>query len=93
MLETQCHAVTHMMTGKAVSRAVRGHLLVDAALNTILLADVYNVPAPRKDAVQDRICGDETNETETIDTVTTDLTDARELYMRTMSSSLSVDVC
>ena len=37
--------------------------------------------------------GDETNETEAIDTVTTDMTEARELYMRTMSSSLSVDVC
>ena len=91
MLET--HAVTHMMTGKAVSRAIRGHLSVDAALNTILLADVYNVPAPRKDAVQAGTCGDETNETETIDTVTTDLTEAKELYVRTMSSSLSVDVC
>ena len=32
--------------------------------------------------------GDETNETEAIDTVTTDVTEARELYMRTMSSSL-----
>ena len=37
--------------------------------------------------------GDETNETEAIDTVTTDMTEARELYMRNMSSSLSVDVC
>ena len=51
------------------------------------------VPAPRKDAVQGETCGDETNETEAIDTVTTDMTEARELYMRTMSSSLSVDVC
>ena len=50
-------------------------------------------PAPRKDAVQGETCGDETNETEAIDTVTTDMTDARELYVRTMSSSLSVDVC
>ena len=62
-------------------------------MNTILLADVWNVPAPRKDAVQGETCGDETNETEAIDTVTTDMTEARELYMRTMSSSLSVDVC
>ena len=51
------------------------------------------MPAPRKDAVQAETCGDETNETETMDTVTTDLTEARELYMRTMSSSLPVDVC
>ena len=58
-----------------------------------MLADVYNVPAPRKDAVQGETCGDETNETEAIDTATTDMTEARELYMRTMSSSLSVVVC
>ena len=49
--------------------------------------------SPRKDAVQGETCGDETNKTEAIDTVTTDMTEARELYMRTMSSSLSVDVC
>ena len=37
-----------MMTGMAVSRAIRGHLLVDAALSSTLLADVYNVPVPTK---------------------------------------------
>ena len=30
------NAVTHMMTGKAHERAFRGHMLVDAALNTML---------------------------------------------------------
>ena len=30
------NALRHMLTGKAISRAVRGHVLVDAALNTIL---------------------------------------------------------
>lgn len=35
------NTVGHMLSGKAVSRAVRGHLLVDAALNTKHLADVY----------------------------------------------------
>ena len=38
-----------MLSGKAVSRALRGHLLVDAALHTILLADAYNVPLPLED--------------------------------------------
>ncbi len=37
------NAVRHMLTGKAVSRAVRGQMLVDAALNTILVAKAYNV--------------------------------------------------
>ena len=88
------NTATHMMTGKAVSRAIHDHLLVDAALSSTLRADVYNVPVPTKDAVEAQTCDDETNEKETIDTVITDLTEARELYMKTMSSSLLVeDVC
>ena len=42
------NTVSHMLTGKAVSRTVRGHLLVDAALNTILVADTYNDPVLSK---------------------------------------------
>ena len=65
-----------------------------AALSSTLLADIYNVPVPTKDAVEAQTCDDETNEKETIDSVITDLTEARELYMKTMSSSLLVeDVC
>ena len=33
------NTVSHILTGKAISRAVHGHMLVDAALNTILIAD------------------------------------------------------
>ena len=88
------NTVTRMMTGKAVSRAIRGHLLVDAALSSTLLADVYNVSVPTKDAVEAQTCDDETNEKETIDSVITDLTEAKELYMKTVSSSQLVeDVC
>ena len=83
-----------MMTGKAVSRTIHGHLLVDAALSSTLLAEVYNVPEPTNDTVEAQTCDDETNEKETIDSVITDLTEARELYMKTMPSSLLVeDVC
>ena len=35
------NAVTHMMSGKAVSRAIRGHFLVDTALHAILLSKIY----------------------------------------------------
>ena len=42
------NTVTYMMTGKAVLRVNCGHLLVDAALSSTLLADVYNVPVPTK---------------------------------------------
>jgi len=34
--------ITHMMTGKAESRAVRGHMLVDSALNIFLIRDLIN---------------------------------------------------
>ncbi|KAJ8868939.1 hypothetical protein PR048_030480 [Dryococelus australis] len=37
----EIHAVLHMMSGKAISRAIRGHMLVDAALSTLLVADVF----------------------------------------------------
>jgi len=32
--------VSHMLSGKAVSRSVRGHMLADGALHTILLQDI-----------------------------------------------------
>ena len=35
-----------MVTGKAISRAIRGHMLVDAALNAMLIAMAYDSPLP-----------------------------------------------
>ena len=40
------NAVDHMMTGKAISRAVRAHLIVDAALNALLYSQALEVPVP-----------------------------------------------
>ena len=34
------NAVVHMLTGKSAARAVRAHLLVDAALNGLLLFNI-----------------------------------------------------
>jgi hypothetical protein len=34
--------ISHMLSGKAESRAVRGHMLADAALHAILLRDIVN---------------------------------------------------
>ena len=34
------NAVQHMMAGKAISRATRGHMIVDAVLSALLVADV-----------------------------------------------------
>ena len=40
------NAVTHMLSGKELARARRGHFLVDAALNIILAPDAFQVPLP-----------------------------------------------
>ncbi|GFS26848.1 hypothetical protein ElyMa_007067800 [Elysia marginata] len=37
------NTVTHMLSGKAISRAIRGHLLVDAALNAMLTAKAFGL--------------------------------------------------
>ena len=44
-------AVIHMLSGKAVSRAIRGHFLVDGALNAMLASKTFNVPLPVKSTV------------------------------------------
>lgn len=36
------NAVTHILIGKAIARAVRGHLLVDSALNAMVAAMTFN---------------------------------------------------
>ena len=40
------NAVVHMLSGKAIARAVRGHFIVDAALNALLLHSGFNAPLP-----------------------------------------------
>ena len=45
LLETiyASNSVVHMMTGKAGSRAVRGHVLVENALNAMRMASAFSV--------------------------------------------------
>ena len=38
--------VPHSLSGKAISRAIRGHLLNSAALNTLLMSKCLHVPLP-----------------------------------------------
>ena len=40
------NAVVHMLSGKAIARAVRGHFIVDSALNALILASIFYVPIP-----------------------------------------------
>ena len=44
------NAVVHMLSGKAIARAIRAHFIVDAALNALLLKSVFNAPLPEKAA-------------------------------------------
>lgn len=44
------NAVEHMLSGKAVSRALRGHLIVDAALNALLYSATLGVQVPCLDS-------------------------------------------
>ena len=45
-------SIGHMLNGKSVARAVRGHILIDSALNIILLQDILK---PFVDAVDKRL--------------------------------------
>ena len=38
------HTVPHMISGKAISRAIRGHLLVSAVLHAMIVSDIYDCP-------------------------------------------------
>ena len=40
------NTVTHILSGKAVARAVRGHLLIDSALNAMVAAKAFNTSLP-----------------------------------------------
>ena len=96
------NTVNHMLSGKAVSRALRRHLLVDAALHTILLADAYNVPLPLEDdsnkpeeETTSKGSHDDVNSVEMQvagDTVVTDLTEAKLLYGRIVASDSTMSV-
>ncbi len=37
------NAVVHMLSGKAIARAVRAHLIVDAALNALVLSNAMKL--------------------------------------------------
>ena len=41
-------AVGHILTGKALSQAIRGHILIETVLYAIILYKIYKVPIPFK---------------------------------------------
>ena len=78
-----------MLTGKTISRAACGHMLIYAALITILVAKVYHIPLHTKDtadskwntASTDSEIGDEetryTGQQQGAVDVTSDITEAK----------------
>ena len=38
------NVVPHILSGKALARAIRGHFLVDAAQNAMLVSDTFSLP-------------------------------------------------
>ena len=40
------NAVVHMLSGKAIARAVRAHFIVDAALNALMMKNGFNARLP-----------------------------------------------
>ena len=47
------NAVVHMLSGKAIARAVHTHLIVDAALIALMLRSVLNAPLPCQPEISD----------------------------------------
>jgi hypothetical protein len=58
------NTVTHILSGKAVARAIRGHLLLDTALNTVLVANIFGIKlsSPSITEVQDDDISTDTDE-------------------------------
>ena len=69
------NAVIHMLRGKAVSRAIRGHMTVNSALNALLTADCFNLnlPLPELPIESDDL---ETEEVDSTEEMSQDVFDA-----------------
>ena len=87
------NAVVHMLSGKAIARAVRAHLIVDAALNAMVLAKTFCVPLPHVTECEDNM------ETEEVESTlfhneaprNADLDGVSVLYKKLMERSMSAD--
>ena len=49
------NAVTHMLSGKAVERAIRGHFLIDAALNAMLMSKAFHIDLSAIDCLEEEL--------------------------------------
>ena len=90
------NAVVHMLSGKAISRALRGHFIVDAALNALMLKSVLNAPLPCQPEVSENEDPDLAPSDEQCADVgkSLDLDEACTLYEKLMARDISAEeVC
>ena len=66
------NTVDHILSGKAVSRAVRGHCIVDASLHSLLAAKVIGVTLPAENTDPDLFMESEDAATTSTDAATKD---------------------
>lgn len=62
------NAVVHMLSGKAVSRAVRGHFLVESTLYALILSEIYGIQIPNEENGGGKNPNDESRELQSDDT-------------------------
>lgn len=55
-------AVSHILTRKAISRAIRGHILIEAILYAIILSQIYKVPLSFKEKEREEQIREEASE-------------------------------
>ncbi|CAG2201846.1 unnamed protein product [Mytilus edulis] len=74
------NAVTHMLSGKAVARAIRGHMLVDTALHSLLVSKIFNFDFPADE-------NEEGNINVSVDDI---LSKAADVYTELLEGTLSI---
>ena len=79
-----------MLSGKAIARAVRGHFIVDAALNTLMLHSGFNAHLP----CQTMSCSSDGEADVEASTKNQNVDEALTLYERLMAGEISAEeVC
>ena len=84
------NAVVHMLSGKAIARAVCGHFIVDAALTALMLHSGFNAPLP----CQPMPYSSDNEAVVEAPTKNQDVDEALNLYEKLMAGEISVEeVC
>ena len=84
------NVVVHMLSGKAITRTVRGHFIVDAALNALMLHSGFNAPLP----CQPMSYGSDNEADVEAPTKNQDVDKALNLYEKLMAGEISAEeVC